>query len=56
MQQKMSEVYAHSAETKGFMSTLLTYVFYAIAGQFVLGAAGYIYWKLRVERKDKKLL
>ncbi|KAI8886725.1 hypothetical protein K501DRAFT_213266, partial [Backusella circina FSU 941] len=40
MQKKMSEVYAHSAETKGTMSTLLKYIFYALVTQFLLGIAG----------------
>jgi mannose-binding lectin 1 len=52
----MSEVYAHSAETKGTMSTLLKYIFYALVTQFLLGIAGYLYWKLRVDRNDKKFV
>ncbi|KAG2197099.1 hypothetical protein INT46_008700 [Mucor plumbeus] len=56
MQKKMNEVNLHSAETKGTMSSLLKYIFYAFVAQFLFGIAGYLYWKLRVERNDKKFV
>ncbi|KAI8643490.1 hypothetical protein BD408DRAFT_149849 [Parasitella parasitica] len=56
MQKKMNEVNLHSAETKGTMSSLLKYIFYAFIAQFLFGIAGYLYWKLRVERNDKKFV
>ncbi|OAD08982.1 hypothetical protein MUCCIDRAFT_89854 [Mucor lusitanicus CBS 277.49] len=56
MQKKMNEVNLHSAETKGTMSSLLKYIFYAFVAQFLFGIAAYLYWKLRVERNDKKFV
>lgn len=52
----MNEVKLHSAETKGTMSTFLKYIFYAFVAQFLFGIAVYLYWKLRVERNDKKFV
>lgn len=45
-----------SAETKGTMSTLFKYILYAFGVQAAIGCALYLYWKLRVERNEKKFL
>lgn len=56
MKVKLNEVNLNSAETKGSLSTFLKYIFYAFLAQFLFGFAGYLYWKLRVERNDKKFV
>ncbi len=56
MSKKLTEVNLRSAETKGTMSSFLKYIFYAFLAQFLFGIAGYLYWKLRVERNDKKFV
>ena len=55
-QKRMNEIGKDSAETRGTMSTLFKYIFYAFGVQAVVGFAIYLYWKLRVERNEKKFL
>ncbi|OAD65154.1 hypothetical protein PHYBLDRAFT_160889 [Phycomyces blakesleeanus NRRL 1555(-)] len=56
MQTKMSEMTRESAETKGTMSSIGKYIVYALLIQGFLGVGVYFYWKLRVERNEKKFL
>ncbi|KAI7866032.1 legume-like lectin family-domain-containing protein [Spinellus fusiger] len=56
LQSKMSEITRESADTKGTLSSFLSYVFYALIGQGILAVAVYGYWKWRVEKNEKKFL
>ncbi|CAO3592396.1 unnamed protein product [Absidia cylindrospora] len=56
LQGKLSEMTKDSAETKGTMSTLIKYVLYACGLQGLVGIGAYLYWKLRVEKNEKKFL
>lgn len=56
LQGKLSEMTKDSAEAKGTMSTLIKYVLYACGLQALVGIGFYMYWKLRVERNEKKFL
>ncbi|CAO3637682.1 unnamed protein product [Cunninghamella echinulata] len=53
---KLSEITKGSEEARGTMSTLIRYIFYACGLQASVGLALYIYWKLRVEKNDKKFV
>ncbi|KAI8067753.1 legume-like lectin family-domain-containing protein [Gongronella butleri] len=53
---KLTEITKESAEAKGTLSTLIKYILYAVGLQATVGLAVYIYWKVRVERNDKKFL
>ncbi|KAL1934117.1 hypothetical protein VTP01DRAFT_6299 [Rhizomucor pusillus] len=55
-QKRINEMTKDSAETKGTMSTLFKYILYAFGVQAAIGCALYLYWKLRVERNEKKFL
>ncbi|CAO3595790.1 unnamed protein product [Absidia cylindrospora] len=56
LQGKLSEITKDSAEAKGTMSTLIKYILYACGLQAFVGLAVYAYWKLRVEKNEKKFL
>lgn len=56
LQGKLSEITKDSAEAKGTISTLIKYILYACGLQGVVGLAIYLYWKLRVEKNEKKFL
>lgn len=45
-----------SNETRGTMSTMFKYILYAFLIQGVVGFAMYLYYKLRVDRNEKKFL
>ncbi|CDS07930.1 hypothetical protein LRAMOSA01879 [Lichtheimia ramosa] len=55
-QKRMNEIGKDSAATRGTLSTLFKYILYAFAVQAVVGLGIYLYWKLRVERNEKKFL
>ncbi|KAG0162672.1 hypothetical protein DFQ30_001540 [Apophysomyces sp. BC1015] len=56
MQKKINKMTKDSADAKGTMSSVLQYLFYAIIVQGIIALGIYIYWKLRVERFEKKFL
>ncbi|CAO3642159.1 unnamed protein product [Cunninghamella blakesleeana] len=56
LHEKFSEISKGSEETKGTMSTLIRYIFYACGLQASVGLALYIYWKLRVDKNEKKFV
>ncbi|ORX46811.1 hypothetical protein DM01DRAFT_1339460 [Hesseltinella vesiculosa] len=53
---KLSEITKESAEAKGTLSSLVRYIIYAIGLQAVVGFAVYAYYKVRVEKNEKKFL
>ena len=55
-QKRMNEIGKDSAATRGTLSTLFKYILYAFGVQAVVGLGIYLYWKLRVERNEKKFL
>ncbi|KAF7731989.1 hypothetical protein EC973_007094 [Apophysomyces ossiformis] len=56
MQKKINKMTKDSADAKGTLSTVLKYLFYVIIVQGMIALGVYIYWKLRVERFEKKFL